>query len=324
MNHRILTERAAFYRKAARFELKENNNWIKASVAAGIFVLIVEIINLISSAFINLSAVQGCQWIYSLLVYGPATVGLASYFMHLVRTKDQSFLNCFEGFESFGRSFVLGLLILLFTSLWTMLFIVPGIVAAYRYSMAPMILRDRPDLSPMDCIRESKRIMNGNKGSLFRLDLSFIGWFILSMIPAVLVEVILTLRTTATEPSYEIQLISTVLGIVCCLWVMAYDRTSRVVFYEELITPDFTNNNQWQYRQYNPGGDNMNYGGNGFNGGSYSENTYGNQDSFSSNENGGNCGNGYSNQDYSGAQGEYYEYRRYEKPENNNDNDNAE
>ena len=69
---------------------------------------------------------------------------------------------------------------LLFTLLWSLLFVVPGIIAAYRYSMAPFIMAENPDIGIREAVRRSKMIMHGNKLRLFRLQLSFFGWYLLT------------------------------------------------------------------------------------------------------------------------------------------------
>ncbi|HEY8444131.1 MAG TPA: DUF975 family protein [Clostridia bacterium] len=59
--------------------------------------------------------------------------------------------------------------------------IVPGFIKAYAYAMTPYIAVEYPELSPADCIKMSNDMMKGNKGRLFLLDLSFIGWFLLGI-----------------------------------------------------------------------------------------------------------------------------------------------
>ena len=81
--------------------------------------------------------------------------------------------------ENFGTKFVSTLLVTLFTALWSMLFVIPGLVKSYSYAMTNYILLDRPELSATDAITESRKMMNGHKMELFILDLSFIGWYIL-------------------------------------------------------------------------------------------------------------------------------------------------
>ena len=65
--------------------------------------------------------------------------------------------------------------------LWSLLLVVPGIIAAYRYRLALYILIDHPEKTVIQCIRESKEMMRGHKAELFRLDLSMIGWLLLDM-----------------------------------------------------------------------------------------------------------------------------------------------
>ena len=69
----------------------------------------------------------------------------------------------------------------MFVSLWSLLFIIPGIVASFGYAMTPYILAEHPEISAIDALRMSKDMMKGNKGKYFCLQFSFIGWFILSM-----------------------------------------------------------------------------------------------------------------------------------------------
>ena len=78
-----------------------------------------------------------------------------------------------------ANNIVAGLLRTLFIALWSLLFVIPGIIKAYAYAMMPYILADNPNMSSMDALRHSERLMYGHKGDLFRLHLSFIGWLIL-------------------------------------------------------------------------------------------------------------------------------------------------
>lgn len=66
-----------------------------------------------------------------------------------------------------------------FTALWSLLFIIPGIIKAISYSMAPYILMENPDMKPMDAIERSKQMMNGRKMDYFVLGLSFLPWILL-------------------------------------------------------------------------------------------------------------------------------------------------
>lgn len=67
---------------------------------------------------------------------------------------------------------------------WSLLFVIPGIVAAYRYSMATYIMAENPGMQATEAIERSKALMDGRKGDLFCLDLSFIGWALLATLTA--------------------------------------------------------------------------------------------------------------------------------------------
>lgn len=113
------------------------------------------------------------------------SVGYAGYALNVARNVPAGFGDLFDAFSILLKVLWLQILESIFIALWSMLFIIPGIVAAYRYSMAVFILLDDPDKGAMQCIRESKEMTRGYKGKLFWLDMSFIGWWILCAIPFV-------------------------------------------------------------------------------------------------------------------------------------------
>lgn len=110
-------------------------------------------------------------------------IGLTKLFLRISRNSDASVGTVFEGFKIYGRAFVMMLLEAIFIYLWSLLLVIPGIVASYRYRMASYILLDDDSVSGLDAIRQSKEMMRGHKGELFIMDLSFIGWMILAAIP---------------------------------------------------------------------------------------------------------------------------------------------
>ena len=112
-------------------------------------------------------------------------VGFTIYTLNVSRMRPASFGNLFDGFAIFLRALWLSILMGIFTFLWSLLFIIPGIIATYRYSQAMYLLIDNPDMSAMQCIRASSQMMKGHKWELFVLQLSFIGWALLSIIPLV-------------------------------------------------------------------------------------------------------------------------------------------
>ena len=106
-------------------------------------------------------------------------VGFNIFLLRTIRRDSPSTGNLLDGFGFFWRILLTSILINLFTVLWGLLLIIPGIIASYSYSMALYLLIDHPEYSVMDCIRESKRMMRGHKMEFFLLQLSFIGWLLL-------------------------------------------------------------------------------------------------------------------------------------------------
>ena len=111
--------------------------------------------------------------------------GFVMYCMAIRRGERAEYLTLFDGFSFVGKVILLNIVIYLFTFFWSLLFVIPGIIAAYRYRQALYLLLDHPEMGVLECIRESKRLMRGHKAELFILDLSFIGWALLSIIPFV-------------------------------------------------------------------------------------------------------------------------------------------
>lgn len=113
--------------------------------------------------------------------------------LHVFRREPNSAGNLFDGFSMFFKALWLYILIWFFTTLWSLLLVVPGIIAGYRYSQAYYILIDDPSKRAIDCIRESKEMMRGHKMELFVLNLSFLGWY---MLGALLIPLIYVLPYT--------------------------------------------------------------------------------------------------------------------------------
>lgn len=90
--------------------------------------------------------------------------------------------QAFCGFDDFWSAFKVSFLVGLFTFLWSLLFIVPGIIKSISYSMSMYILAENKGMNALDCINASKQMTNGHKANLFVLGLSFIGWILLGSI----------------------------------------------------------------------------------------------------------------------------------------------
>lgn len=197
-------------RAAARAQLK--GNWGTAVLLVLISIIICGLpgsgVSMMHSVGLKLTGN-----LLSILVGGPMALGIVSCFVKLVRNEPFIIEDVFNGFKSFISAFLLQLLIGIFVSLWTILLVIPGIIAAYRYSMAFYIMNDNPGISALDAINASKEMMKGYKWKLFCLHFSFIGWAIA--------------------------------GIFTCgigyLWLSAYFNTAQANFYQNLKEANLTN-----------------------------------------------------------------------------------
>lgn len=144
------------------------------------------------------------------LVLMVVFAGFNIYLLNAIRGTEPAYGNLLDGFGFFGKVMLLSVLKTLFISLWSMLLIVPGIIASYRYKMALYILIDNPEMSVMDCLRESKRMMKGRKLDFFVLELSFIGWIILASFGYV--------------------------GYIIQIWTLPYMNFCYCLYYENLRT----------------------------------------------------------------------------------------
>jgi len=117
--------------------------------------------------------------IAAIVAAGPFQLGFVGYFLKRIRGQEIMLNNIFDGFKSFRPSFLLMLLVSIFTCLWSLLLFIPGIIKALGYSMSFYILYDNPDMKPREAMKKSQAMMKGYKGKLLLLMLSFIGWAIL-------------------------------------------------------------------------------------------------------------------------------------------------
>ena len=187
-------------------QIRENSRRLLEHKLFGNTWLLAVVIIFIVSAVLSIA---GFIPFASLVIIGPLYIGLRGSFLALVRgTKKIAIEDSINGLKGdVGGNIILGLLISIFTALWSLLFIIPGIVKSYAYSMAYFLKLDHPDWDWKACIDQSRKMMDGNKKRLFLLDLSFIGWLIL--------------------------------GSLCfgvgTLWVQAYMETARAEFYNQLV-----------------------------------------------------------------------------------------
>ena len=144
--------------------------------------------------------------ILSLIIAGPLALGIANFSISIARSKEASIELIFEGFKRFTTALSAYLLMIVIVSLWTILLIIPGIIALLAYSMTFYILSDEQTLNATDALNKSKLIMNGYKLKLFYL---YVHFFLLALL------CILTLG-------------------IGFLWLIPYIHVTMALFYDDV------------------------------------------------------------------------------------------
>lgn len=122
-------------------------------------------------------------FIFSVLISAPLMVGVAMFYLALSRGETPEVFSIFKYFNNRFATYLFAYVIsIVKIILWSILLIVPGIIAALAYSQLFFILAEDNSIKANEAIEKSKKLMMGNKWKYFKLVLSFIGWFILSVL----------------------------------------------------------------------------------------------------------------------------------------------
>lgn len=144
------------------------NYWL----CVGVNVVVSILIGVVSSITFGIGA---------LILTPSLLIGLNVFSLALYNGGEASFDTVFsQGFDNFGRKLGGFLWMMLFSYLWSLLFVIPGIVKSFSYALTPYILGDCKNVRAQDALKLSMRMMKGHKGELFVLCLSFLGWLLLS------------------------------------------------------------------------------------------------------------------------------------------------
>jgi len=125
---------------------------------------------------IGLQAIPGIGLILFIFVAGPMAYGITKFSLLLSRNEEARLEQIFDGFETFKRNLITYLLVAVYTFLWLLCLIIPGIIAGLSYAMTFYILYEDENISPSEAIDKSKLMMDGHKLKLFYLCLRFILW----------------------------------------------------------------------------------------------------------------------------------------------------
>ncbi|MBQ5504413.1 MAG: DUF975 family protein, partial [Oscillospiraceae bacterium] len=145
------------------------------------------------------------------LASAAISAGYSGYFLKRVRGRDAGVRDAFPGFKNAVRILIINLFVGIAVGFGFLLFVLPGIILSYRYRLVYYVMFDNPQMGPIACMRESGRLMRGNKARLFRLDLSFLGWIILAAV------------------------VSAIFLPVLDIWLTPYIELSRAYFYLDLV-----------------------------------------------------------------------------------------
>ena len=146
----------------------------------GVLFLVTLIIALISGVASSVAAFLPAGALAISIVIVPAfTLSTVRVYLMVIKDIKPTVGDAFCGFDDFWGAFKVTFLVGLYTFFWSLLFIIPGIIKGYSYSMAIYILAENPGKSARECIRESMEMTDGHKMELFVLNLSFIGWALL-------------------------------------------------------------------------------------------------------------------------------------------------
>ena len=177
----------------------------------------------------------------SILVGLVALVLNAGYYCYcfgILRREEMPYESLFDAFPFAGKVILLSIVEGVFIFLWSMLFVIPGIIAAYRYSFAMLNLCENPELGVMEALNLSKRQTNGYKMQLFLLQLSFIGYQIAAVLIALLYEyVIISYLPDSLSGAVLGSLIYGVLSAVVDVYLTPYLNLSTCRFYQLATAP---------------------------------------------------------------------------------------
>jgi uncharacterized membrane protein len=161
----------------------------------GITFIINYIIGIITGVYIGVTSVLGFEYsslvmniidiissIIAIIIEGLLAFGMMSFFLKISRGIDVTYKELFNKRKLFWPYIAITLVTTIFTLLWSLLFIIPGIIAALSYSLVYLIKLDHEDYDTVQVINESKKLMNGHKWEYFVLNLSFLGWILLGIL----------------------------------------------------------------------------------------------------------------------------------------------
>ena len=174
--------------------------------------------------------------IVTIVISGAGKLGYAIFNLKLVDNKEVSLSDLFSQFHRLGTGFCMNFLMALYTLLWTLLFIIPGIIKGFSYAMTPYILAENPGMTVSEAITKSRQIMDGNKFRLFCLGISFIGWTTLCVLPSlILMLVIIGIAGNTQQLTTLLWIIpASIPAFIGALFLTPYVEAANAAFYRDV------------------------------------------------------------------------------------------
>lgn len=178
--------------------------------------------------------------IVTIVISGAGKLGYAIFNLKLVDNKEVSLSDLFSQFHRLGEGFCMNFLMALYTLLWTLLFIIPGIIKGFSYAMTPYILVENPGMTVSEAITKSRQIMDGNKFRLFCLGISFIGWTTLCVLPTLIVMFVIIGITYKTQQLTTLLWIipASIPGFIGSLFLKPYVEAANAAFYRDVSSTE--------------------------------------------------------------------------------------
>jgi len=197
-----------------------------------------EAVNEWVTAWSDKVAVSPSTFIFLIVAPGPLTLGLSTVWLHVLRGKEAFADMVFSGFGNFLRVVLMDTLRRVLMMLFAILFIIPGVVIYYRYSLVFFLLADNPTMKPFEALMYSRYYMRQNKGNRFALDFSFIGWLALSFLAQYLLcQLAFALMFAFGKDTtlFSEQLIFMILGSFAFAPLCAYRGVAAAEYYHRVI-----------------------------------------------------------------------------------------
>ncbi len=187
------------------------------------------LVNLIMGVLSNIPA---WGWIAYYLLQGAFEFGISLIFLALIRSQNSDCSMLFSGFKIFGTTLAAFLLRLIFTLLWMLLLIIPGIIAYYRYSQTFFILASGRQSDPMEAINHSIKMMDGYKWSLFMLDLHFTFLSFLFLVPIIILAFLVPQGHSSSVAFYVLITLMVSYFVFIFFWLQPYWFAAHAAFFD--------------------------------------------------------------------------------------------